>query len=55
MDDQKITVKIQNAEMQAVLKYHFNDDSVNSQKVKPPKTNNRIGNAIFICRANLQI
>ena len=34
--------------MQALFKYHFNEDSVRTQKVKPPNTNNKIGNAIFI-------
>ena len=46
--DQKMMVKTQKIEMQAVFMYHFNDDSVNIQKVKPPNTNNKIGNAIFI-------
>lgn len=34
--------------MQALFKYHFNEDSVRTQKVKAPNTNNKIGNAIFI-------
>ena len=34
--------------MQAVLKYHFSFDSVNTQKVSPPNTNNKTGNAMFI-------
>ena len=48
IDDQKTIVKIQKAEMEAALKYHLNDDSVSTQKVNPPNTNNKIGNAIFI-------
>ena len=48
MDVQKMIVKTQNAEIEAVLKYHFRDDSFNTQKVRPPKANNKIGNAIFI-------
>jgi len=47
MDDQKITVNKQKTEMQATLKYHFSADSVSTQKVRPPKTNNKIGNAMF--------
>ena len=50
---QKIMVKIQKIEMQAVLRYHFSDDSVSTQRVKPPNTNNRIGNAIFISYSSL--
>ena len=46
--DQKIMVKIQKAEIQAALMYHFSDDSFNIQKVSAPNTNNKIGNAIFI-------
>ena len=53
IDDQKITVKTQNVEIQAVLKYHFNYESVNNQKVRPPNTNNKIGNAIFISLKSL--
>jgi hypothetical protein len=41
-------VKIQKAEIQAALMYHFSDDSFNIQKVSAPNTNNKIGNAIFI-------
>lgn len=45
---QKITVNKQNAEMQDTLKYQRTFDSVSNQKVKPPKTNMRIGKAKFI-------
>ena len=48
MDDQKIIVNKQKTEKQTTLKYHFNADSVNTQKVKPPNANNKIGNAMFI-------
>ena len=39
---------MQKTEIHAALKYHFNADSFNTQKVKLPNTNNKIGNAIFI-------
>ena len=45
---QKITVKIQNTDMQDVFTYHLTLDSVSIQKLRPPNTNNKIGNAIFI-------
>ena len=34
--------------MQDVFTYHLTLDSVSIQKLNPPNTNNKIGNAIFI-------
>ena len=48
IQSQKIIVKTQKTEIQAVFKYHLKEDSLKTQKLKLPKTNNKIGRAIFI-------
>ena len=51
--DQKITVRKQKAAIQPSFKYHLIADSERSHNVRPPNTNNRIGNAIFISLKSL--
>ena len=41
-------MKTQNIDIEAVLKYHLIEGSVKIQKVKPPNTNYKIGNAYAI-------
>jgi len=48
MVDQNTIVNMQNVAMQDVLKYHLTEDSESSQKVRVPKINNKIGNAMLI-------
>ena len=45
---QKTIVNKQKREMQKTFKCHLNLESVSTQKLKPPKINNRIGKVVFI-------